>query len=293
MSSNTSMDAILTAINNLKQEVTGLRSSLNSAEDRIARLEAATFTPFGPLSPSENAPEVVQHTSNQGDDAGKQSSLEKTGILESALTTSPPRSNQEAPDKTAQVENTCPPKALCDIQQHLKPVNDSLAAITKQLSRIELAINHSTSTSHSPPSSSPGSIKTHDAQTTDPTPSKKENEPHSLAKEQSSSLDKFGTFRRNLEISGYKKIAENARPVFGLPSTPSRRVSSLNFDVAASPFGSYSDERSPFSLLAKPAGASKAGTLSAEPSTPASCFRGLGSDPRTGFGTPGATGRRN
>ncbi|KAF2113032.1 hypothetical protein BDV96DRAFT_149282 [Lophiotrema nucula] len=37
--------------------------------------------------------------------------------------------------------------------------------------------------------------------------------------------------------------------VFGQPSTPYRRHRSLNFNVAASPFGNYVDEKSPFSQL--------------------------------------------
>jgi hypothetical protein len=228
MSTDTTLDTILSALNELKDEVATLTLGLHAAEDRIERIERATFTPPRSLSATSLPPSP------------------QTTEIHELRSTSPLQATEQA--ESAQTPPGVEPSERNSVQirRELQPVSATLNAVTAQLSRIEHAISlipprNDPHLTYPSPNAVFGAANTTAAPHNDNSPDRPPKEPQ-------------GTFSRPSKLrhsilSSHPRIA--TPPIFGHPSTPSstRRIASL--DVARSPFGSYSDKESPFSRLRK------------------------------------------
>ena len=235
MPAELSLETLLDAINAVKGEVAGLASSLRSAEERIARLEIAAYTPPESPSPLTEFLSETQHTPHPASS-------------KRAIPTVDAQQNSEirTGDKQLPVKS-CSGDLPCEIQRHLQPISDGIAALTSHILRIERAIVRSDS-SHSSSTSETGF---HSPQSNKDTASSQQGQEET----QELPRSKKRHDRRSFIAKGLDSSAATPRPVFGEISTPRRRFVSLN--VVDSPFGDYVDEKSPFSQLARPlAGAS-------------------------------------
>jgi hypothetical protein len=230
-----SLETLLDAINAVKGEVAGLASSLRSAEERIARLETAAYTPpESPSFPTETLSEIelIPHPASS----------------KRAIPTIDTQQNDEIQPRDQQLPvKSCSGDLPCEIQHHLLPISDGIAALTSHILRIERAIGRSES------SHSSGTLETgfHSPQLDKDTASSQQGQEET----QELPRPKKRHDRRSFIAKGLDSSAATPRPVFGEISTPRRRVVSLN--IVDSPFGDYVDEKSPFSQLARPlAGAS-------------------------------------
>lgn len=251
MSSEFDLGTISKALNDLKAEVASLRTSLHSAEERIARVEQATFTP-SPASPS--SPRTTEQ--DVGDISSTAVSHEGDSFCES-------RSFSDC---------------SAEIQRQLKPVNNTLSGMTDQLSRIEHVINILAPKPTSPTArlSISAPEVCHCIPEEEPVFAQNKKPFESLLQEQTPCTTKNSKLRYSLAPS-----PESARHIFGRPSTPSRRVVSL--EVAGSPFGNYSDERSPFTQLA-PRSVGPSSVFDTIAPRPWKRFHGLSSNSTIGFG---------
>lgn len=230
MSSELSLDVLLNAINAVKAEVAGLASSLRSAEDRIARLEIAAYTPL--VSPEISPGDVQQTLCHE---------LSKRDNL-SEITQHDTNSRAGNEQQSALLAKPCSAELPCHIRRHLLPVNDSIAAFTSHLLRIERAIGRSNS-NHSSDSSETSFHAPHPEDRK--VSSQQEPKQHASPKGQATSPSNSPKLQNHRELNGLDISTAASRPVFGQISTPRRPDVSLN--VAGSPFGNYVDERSPFS----------------------------------------------
>jgi hypothetical protein len=257
MSTDCSFTTILSAINNLEAKVASLTSGLNAAEERITRIERATFTPSSGFILSSLQP-------NEDHD------VESTKLL-------------EVPEKAKNDDTfTCiEPSDPCssEIRRQLKPVNNTLIAVTAQLSRIEYAVSF-LAPKHNECSDDSESRPDKFSPQKEPIITPYEDKPTNTSPRDPQSKTQK-TKNPKFRYSFVPSPQQSSRPVFGHPSTPSRRIVSL--DVADSPFGNYSDEKSPFSQLPK-LGHHFSGVFHDEtPKLPIK-FQGLSADSGSGFG---------
>jgi hypothetical protein len=246
------MDTILSALNELKDEIASLTLGLHAAEDRIERIERATFTPSdatGPPSPRTTEIHEI----------GSFPPLQATEKAEHAET--PPGVE---PSEQVSVQ----------VRRELQPVTATLNAVTAQLSRIEHAISSIPTRQEAFPTH-PTPHQQQAPRQDDPSPLRhNDNTIKSSPKEPQDTSSRPSKLRHSIVPSPPQTAAP---PLFGQPSTPSssRRIASL--DVARSPFGSYSDKESPFSRLGK----------KDDSSAPWKEFNGLRRDPDARFGVSG------
>jgi hypothetical protein len=230
MPAELSLEILLDAINAVKGEITTLASGLRSTEERIARLETAAYTPTEcPSSPTEPLADI-QPTPHPP------SSKRATPTIITQENGEPQQRNKQLPT------NSCSEDLPCDIQHHLQPLADNIAALTSHVLRIERAVSRSDQSNSSSTS-----------ETTSDSPQLK-NYAHSSQQteggtEESSQPRKLPD-RRSFIAKGLDISVATPRPVFGQISTPRRRVVSLK--VVDTSFGNYADEKSPFSQLPRP-----------------------------------------
>ena len=260
MSTGPSLATILSALNDLKTEIASLTTGLQAADERITRIERVTFTHSNGLTLS--SPQTIENHDTE--------SMPLLGATK----------NSEYGYRVLGIG----PSDRCsfEVRSQLKPVNNTLSVVAAQLSRIEHAINliapkHNPSHEESP--SRPYQCPREGEPTATPQDDKPTNTPRNDS--QTNPL-KTSKLRYSFAPSAQRSV----HPVFGHPSTPSRRIVSL--DVAGSPFGSYSDEMSPFSQLAQLHDRTS-GMLYTETSTLDCKFRGLSSDSKTDFRVPKPT----
>jgi hypothetical protein len=126
-----SLETLLDAINAVKGEVAGLASSLRFAEERIARLETAAYTPpESPSFPTETLSEIelIPHPASS----------------KRAIPTIDTQQNDETQPRDQQLPaKSCSGNLPCEIQHHLQPISDGIAALTSHILRIERAIGRS------------------------------------------------------------------------------------------------------------------------------------------------------
>jgi len=230
MPAELSLEFLLDAINAVKGEVAGLASSLQSAEERIAHLEIAAYAlPETPLSPIETLLDVQL--------------TPRLASSKRAIPTVDTQQNGETQPRAKQLRaNTCPRDPPCEIQRHLQPVSDGIAALTSHILRIERAIGRS-DLGHS---SSASGTSFYSLQSEKDTASSQ----HEQEETQDLPRSKKRHDRRSFIAKGLAISAATPRPVFGQISTPHRRIASFN--VVDSPFSNYVDEKSPFGQLARP-----------------------------------------
>ncbi|KAJ4290609.1 hypothetical protein N0V90_010827 [Kalmusia sp. IMI 367209] len=135
----------------------------------------------------------------------------------------------------AKLVSTC---YTVEVFRYLRPLEDRLATMSKQLSLIETSLKSESL----PPSTEKAKLVIEP-----PTEATKEhasvNGPP-ITRRSPSKLQRIKLNPGNLYTN-----PTSARPVFGLPSTPTRRAAS--FDLNNSPFAIYRGENSPFTQLAK------------------------------------------
>ena len=207
-----------------------LAANLSDAQDRIARLEAATYTP--PASPVK----AVRQYSHEND------------VLE-AFDQSPSRSKcgqqGTSPTESEDYESRrgCYfSERPCDLQRHLQPIQDGIATLTTHLLRVESCLTGGTKTESSGHTSeSYHSCVAHTAErdenaepdATESSPTKQSPRRRKDVRDQRTQLE--------------RSVNVVPRHVFGQPSTPITRRLSLS--SCSSAFTNYADERSPFAQL--------------------------------------------
>ncbi|KAF2873752.1 hypothetical protein BDV95DRAFT_605231 [Massariosphaeria phaeospora] len=301
MSSEPSMDTILTAINAVKAEVAGLAASVRSAEGRIARLEAATYTPIASPSPYyEGKPD--QHALPEHQEPG-------TPIQKGPQPSCPEgTANQGTTEESTITGTPCTNDKVCDIQRHLQPVNEGIALLTSHLLRIESTIN-SRGLSGPPSAERPDNFSQTSTDSSSsggcpipPIEISEMAEEHTILEKQTTDPGESSKPRDGPTASKNFRQTPSApsHPIFGQTSTPSRRVLSLN--VSGSPWGQYvadggsQHEQSPFGKLAKKDvdssimfPSSLSSSDSNKPSPLAGRLRGSARNSQNTFGTPGSS----
>ncbi|KAF2678599.1 hypothetical protein K458DRAFT_316806 [Lentithecium fluviatile CBS 122367] len=261
MSTEPVLDTILNTLEDLKDEVAGLTSSLQFAEERIARVERATFTSTAPSSPSS-----FKTAKEHQEDVSPPEPSEKSDFGDSLF------------DKSSS-------HCSCEIRRQLKPVNDNLKTMQVQLSRIEHALSITASSQRSPPAESTEfPIRTSRSPSGETSLSRDAKPTQTPSKDASATSTKFSKLRISFTpYANANASPQNVRPIFGHPSTPTSTRRIVSLDIAESPFGNYSDEKSPFSQLADKS-ATSSGVLGGKTFPPPVNFRGLSSNCDTAFG---------
>lgn len=234
---NQALEPMLSAINALKAEVDGLASKLHSVEERVLCLEQATYTP----SSSNNGSPVLPQGSNRilstnpAEQFMSQLVMQKAG--ESTRTTNDhhkPESKEGTLIDTEYIN-----LRTSDLRHHLKPIIDGMEMLNKHLFKLEdLIVRQNLKIClRSPPSSQ--KVKIEGFQ---PPPNTTQQSPNPRG----AFAEKLRPHARPRNVTN--TFPEPTRHIFGQPSTPNRRHSSLNMN--GSPFSSYVDDRSPFTQLA-------------------------------------------
>jgi hypothetical protein len=280
--SEATLQTVLAALTGLKDEIATLRTDLHAARDRIVRLEQATYTPSNLALESGNTPLVSVREGNSPIAYGRlvlgwvweaaarasegASFLQPTSNItneapEADFRSNPTQSSKPTADHPSEEiahQDICSPTSPCDLQQHIKPINASLATVTVQLSRIEEALGISSSSENCvlPGSPSRTSHNTsvlpeiltslpHEEEEPLPTPS---NEKLSSNQNPSKLSMLPPCVLTNIHTDSQ---TQESLPVFGTPSAPHSRRPITSVDISRSPFSKYSDERSPFAQIVK------------------------------------------
>jgi hypothetical protein len=273
MSSESSIDSIFQALKVLQAEVRGLAFKLQSAEERISRLEEATFTP----SPSPNPTESSNHSSvsypieqtvSPCQSTKPPPAYRKSGISSTTSDTEDIRSDESNATPASICRHSNQPSAqlnsdavrACDLEQQLLPIKDGIANLAQHLSKVEGYLLHSTSSPTHQPTASPRNsndfgrreVFVNEQISTNPTSSSFGSgsprlKAQSKAQTQQHRVDGphtvLGLSRQEDKSLGRPSI------VFGQPSTPTPRKTKTRLNVEKSPFTKYANPTSPFYRL--------------------------------------------
>lgn len=243
MSLESDLRTVVQALLDLKSEVALLHTRLTSVENRVAQIEQPSFTPAG--SPTL-LPQVAAHDEGGPSSASAGPPPQATAFDEGDIS-----STLVSQEQASFCDDRPSADLSSEIQRHVKPLENTLAGITDQLSRIENAINHLAPTTESPANESPP-LTPQDCHSNPEQPS--DQEPSRIPPETQATASKKIP-KLCLSPAASRK---DPRPVFGCTSTPRARVPSSTVSLDGSPFGNYCNEKSPFAQLVKKEGARSA-----------------------------------
>jgi hypothetical protein len=271
MSSEPSIDSIFQALKVLQAEVRGLASKLRSAEERISRLEEATFTPSPSPNPTESSSHFrfsypIEQTVSPCQSIKSPPVYRKAGISSTTSDTEDIRSDESNATPASICRHANQPSAqlnsnairACDLEQQLLPIKDGIANLAQHLSKIEGYLSHSTSSLTHQPTASPRNsndfrkreVFVNEQISTNSTssgsgsprlkaPSKSQTRQHGV----DGPHTVLGLSRQEDESPSRPSI------VFGQPSTPTPRKTKTRLNVEKSPFTKYANPTSPFDHL--------------------------------------------
>ena len=270
MSSEPSIDSIFQALKVLQAEVRGLASKLRSAEERISRLEEATFTPSPSPNPTESSSHFslsypIEQTVSPCQSIKSPPVYRKAGISSTTSDTEDIRSDESNATPASICRHANQPSAqlnpdairACDLEQQLVPIKDSIANLAQHLSKIEGYLLHSTSSLTHQPTTSPRNsndfrkreVLVNEQVSTNSTSSGSGSSSPRLKAQSKSQTQQHGVDGPHT-ILGLSKQEDKSlgRPsiVFGQPSTPTPRKTKTRLDVEKSPFTKYANPTSPF-----------------------------------------------
>lgn len=220
MSTRLPSDVVLLQLEAFGNRVALLTEELRQAQDKITRLEAATYT--SPASPAKHHQDSTSPISHQDPSKAPALTLQHR----------------------TQEDRSCACEKPCELQRHLQPIQDSIATLTAHLLRGDASRGAANKSDQS-------------TQTTElpPTGTNSTGEDAVSSKLTESPPSQFTPYQENAhksrkERSQRERSSDEHRPIFGQPSTPATRTLSLSTCSTGSSFSNYADDRSPFVQLA-------------------------------------------
>ncbi|OCL03278.1 hypothetical protein AOQ84DRAFT_227677 [Glonium stellatum] len=269
MSSESSIDSVFQALKALQVEVCGIASKLRSAEERICRLEEATFTP----SPSPNPTESSDHFSlsccveqtvlpcpltrspSTYQKAGTSSTASDIGNIQKEKSSAACASIDQQANQPSEKLGSDAVRA-CDLEQQLLPIKDGIANLAQHLSKIEGYLVHSTSPIPRPAASSRNSREFRDRKvstdkqfSTNPSTTSSGSPRLKAISTPQPRQDRRDWSHVVLGHPRHKEKSPNQPSIIFGQSTPVPKKTQIRLRIEKSPFTKYAGPTSPFDRL--------------------------------------------